>query len=552
MAAVPGVRRLFQPVQGGRLSDGIELSNLDTVLAYHQRTKHRLERFALGPEALDWSGQPDPFRSFAGSPRIDLPLAGDSLITPYSALFDNPPPSPRPFSLESVGALLELSMGLSAWKELGPDRWSVRCNPSSGNLHPTEAYVLCRGISGLDDGVYHYQSRDHVLEQRCGYTAGGASSLLVGLSSIHWREAWKYGERAFRYCQLDVGHALGALRYAAALLGWGLRVVEGSGTAEAAGRMGLDRDDAFISAESEEPEFLLKITLPGQSGQTETLATDTADGAWSGRANVLDTHPMYHWPVIKEVANASRALKLVGDAPTDVSPLPPRAVAIAEPAAKLIRGRRSAQRFDKRETLKRQDFYYLLDALLPRPAPPWDVWGFSPCLHPVIFVHRVEGLAPGLYCLPRRAKVLDGLKKAMHGDYAWTRPTDCPRLLPLFMLTTADCGQVAKAIHCHQAIATDSAFTLGMIAEFAEVLANAPWRYRQLHWEAGLIGQSLYLEAEALGLRGTGIGCYFDDSFHELLGLSGTAFQSLYHFTVGFPLVDSRISTLPPYPDRAA
>src|SRR5437660_12483691 len=33
-------------------------------------------------------------------------------------------------------------------------------------------------------------------------------SFLVGLSSIHWREAWKYGERAFRYCQHDVGHAL--------------------------------------------------------------------------------------------------------------------------------------------------------------------------------------------------------------------------------------------------------------------------------------------------------------------------------------------------------
>ena len=25
--------------------------------------------------------------------------------------------------------------------------------------------------------------------------------MLVALTSIHWREAWKYGERAFRYCQ---------------------------------------------------------------------------------------------------------------------------------------------------------------------------------------------------------------------------------------------------------------------------------------------------------------------------------------------------------------
>ena len=83
-------------------------------------------------------------------------------------------------------------------------------------------------------------------------------------------------------------------------------------------------------------------------------------------------------------------------------------------------------------------------------------------------------------------------------------------------------------------------------------LRDAPWRYRQLHWEAGLLGHVLYLEAEAAGLRATGIGCFFDDAFHELLGLRDRTFQSLYHFTVGRPLVDERIITLPPYSHRVA
>ena len=30
--------------------------------AYHERSKHRLERYANGPETLDWDAQPDPFR----------------------------------------------------------------------------------------------------------------------------------------------------------------------------------------------------------------------------------------------------------------------------------------------------------------------------------------------------------------------------------------------------------------------------------------------------------------------------------------------------------
>ena len=63
-----------------------------------------------------------------------------------------------------------------------------------------------------------------------------------------------------------------------------------------------------------------------------------------------------------------------------------------------------------------------------------------------------------------------------------------------------------------------------------------------------MIGQVLYLEAEAAGLRGTGIGCFFDDPMHELLGLTGIRYQDLYHFTVGGPVEDRRLATMPAYP----
>jgi hypothetical protein len=73
--------------------------------------------------------------------------------------------------------------------------------------------------------------------------------------------------------------------------------------------------------------------------------------------------------------------------------------------------------------------------------------------------------------------------------------------------------------------------------------------YRRLFWETGAIGQVLYLEAEAAGIRATGIGCFFDDPVHSLLGLTGRRFQSLYHFTVGGPVEDGRLTTLPAYGD---
>lgn len=558
-----GKRRKPALMQGSSLHDNgkapaAKPGELQQVLAYHQRTKHRLERYATGPEALDWSSQPDPFRHFEGAPNISLPLSADRLTTPYSSLHQPGAVPPQALSLESIGLLLELSLGLSAWKEYGPDRWALRCNPSSGNLHPTEGYLICRAIPGLEDGVYHYLSRDHVLEQR---SRSGAeirpetpARLLVGLSSIHWREAWKYGERAFRYCQLDTGHAIGALRYAAAALGWRLRLLEGVGWQQIAGQLGLDRSGDFSGAETEEAELLLEVIVDAGadsalSAQEESGAAQPAERVWNGRANVLDPHPMYHWPVIDEVAEATRT-QAVRSEPSAVEAYPPRRCGYAEAAARLIRQRRSAQRFDGRSEINSRDFYDLLDALLARPIPPWDVWNFSPRLHPVFFVHRVAGLAPGLYILPRRAAAGDRLRTAMHSSFNWSKPVDCPDHLPFFQLAEADCGQMAKTINCHQAIAADSAFALGMLAEYEDTLTAAPWRYRQLHWEAGLLGQALYLEAEAMGLRGTGIGCYFDDTFHELLGLSGRAFQSLYHFTVGYPLTDSRILTLPPYPER--
>ena len=87
-----------------------------------------------------------------------------------------------------------------------------------------------------------------------------------------------------------------------------------------------------------------------------------------------------------------------------------------------------------------------------------------------------------------------------------------------------------------------------MIAQFAgPIQQHGAWFYRNLFWEAGVVGQVLYLEAEAAGFRSTGIGCYFDDPVHDVLGLSGNQFQSLYHFTVGVPVEDGRLQSLPPY-----
>jgi hypothetical protein len=107
---------------------------------------------------------------------------------------------------------------------------------------------------------------------------------------------------------------------------------------------------------------------------------------------------------------------------------------------------------------------------------------------------------------------------------------------------------MARFVSCQQAIASDSVFSLGMLSLFEDSLDEGPWWYRRLFWEGGVLGQALYMEAEAAGLRGTGIGCYFDDVVHEVLGLEGDRFRDLYHFTAGGPIDDPRLATRPAYP----
>ena len=263
------------------------------LLGYHDRSKHRIDRYAPGPGELDWANQPDPFRSFAGAAVIKLPLIASKLPTRFNAIRRGELPAPFAFDVRSVAILFELSLGLSAWKSYGSTRWALRCNPSSGNLHPTEAYLLCSSLPGLSAGVYHYLSRDHVLEQRAELddatwtSAFAGNGVIVGISSIHWREAWKYGMRGWRYCQHDCGHAIGALCYAAAALGWQARLLDAASDQLVATLLGLAREQDFGDAEREAPDCLVWIGNGSQLPPLERMREAALKARWSGRANRL-------------------------------------------------------------------------------------------------------------------------------------------------------------------------------------------------------------------------------------------------------------------------
>jgi SagB-type dehydrogenase family enzyme len=410
---------------------------MDPALAYHQRSKHHPQRYAPGPGGLDWASQPDPFRRFAGAPRVELTLLAGETAARWDDLFRPGGLPARRFALETLGPLLQLSLGLAAWKSQGGSRWALRCNPSSGNLHPTEAYLICPDLPGLAAGVYHYRPEDHSLERRAAAPLAWSGGVLLALTGIHWREAWKYGMRAFRYCQHDCGHALAAIAYAAAALGWPVRLLDDWGDDQVAALVGVDRDADFPGAEAEAVEALVWVG-PGHPPAAGAVLAMMRGVEWRGQANSL-SRDHRDWPDIPEVAAATRrpaGVESLLEASADArAKLPPLAPVCQEPASVLIRRRRSAQAFDGVTGLDAAAFYRLLDALLPRPGqPPWSLLATPPRVHPVLFAHRVTGLEAGVYCLVRDPEQRPALAAAMRPDWLWVRPPGCPEHLPLYLL----------------------------------------------------------------------------------------------------------------------
>jgi hypothetical protein len=340
--------------------------------------------------------------------------------------------------------------------------------------------------------------------------------------------------------------------------------------------LGTHRTDDFQDVEPEHPDCLAVVwplgdvkgeTLDVKCGKLaeiplfldSAVVKNLAECTWYGKANRLSGEHGVEWDIIDEAAEASwktsceRPVVSVVASPTfHVSPFTFHEGLLA---GQIIRQRRSAVSFDGKTTISAATFFRMIQLVMPRSdrpqldrPMPWDVWPYEPAIHLLLFVHRVEGLKPGLYFLVRDPQKLTFIQQSMNPELTWTPAPGCPEDLPLYWLLEGDAKKLAIQISCHQDIAGDSAFSFGMLAEFEGVLRErGAWWYPRLFWESGLLGQVLYLEAEAAGVRATGIGCFFDDPVHEIVAVKRLSLQSLYHFTIGGPVEDRRLMTLPAY-----
>ena len=515
-------------------------NNLQTVFNYHQTTKHAQQRYARSLGYMDWATQPNPFRNYNGCETIELPLSFENATPPYH-LLDSELPS-APLIKESLSQLLQFSMGIAAHKESGGSSWAVRCNASSGNLHPTETYVVLPPV--LDEqnnktNILHYTPQNHGLEvlaemETSFWETLPSGSFLLGLSGITWREVWKYGERAFRYTNLDAGHAWQSIVVSAKMLGWKLTRLDSVSDTSIASLFGLDQEKRFFEHEHADMLFIISPDKVSSSLNLDSLIQNIPLN-FEGIANKLSP-TMQKWDIIPEIENATSCMQI---AQSDTPSTKMQDREATKESKTVVLERRSIHIMHKDTSLITQNqFHTILNSV------NLSLDGKQNAAHLCLLVNRVEKYESGLYILVRNKRDETKLREEMHSDFLWEQT----QLQNLYFLEKRDLKAASKAISCSQDIASDGAFSMGMLCNFSEQLQEyGAHRYKELYWECGMIGQELYLEATSLGLSGTGIGCFLDDMMHGLLGIKNNSFQVLYHFTVGRGNVDSRIMTSPAY-----
>ena len=485
---------------------------------YHELTKHSVESLRRTEHYLDWANMPNPFRHYEGVPILDFPA--DPPAPQISALEVLEGKTGNTSVKDGAGFLSQLmfySASISASKRVPStgDTYVLRVNPSSGNLHPTEFHFCTHGLVDWSEGLYHYRPSSHMAEQRAigdfrWKLIDTSAPLVFVLTSIAWREVWKYRDRAYRYCLHDIGHAWQALTLAARSIGC---------ESFALGHFLDDRvSESCLLSEDEWP--MLIIALHGPSTPVRRL--DPVETIlFGGQPNRLSEEEV-PYPLIKRIhaatkLNTEATTPFIGQPKSsgcgEISLPPP--VSTSRSFGDVVRTRRSA--LDFRGGGESISLSQLATLLTCTKEPLFADFATARFVHLYLYVHRVEGLAPGVYRYwPEHAE----LEKIKEGDQ----------------------HLVAAALSLGQDLAANACLAFSMIGDLENAARNYGDRgYRYVHFEAGAIGQRMYLASEALGLRATGIGAFFDEEVNRYLSLGSELGQVVYHFAIGYPVPDPRL-----------
>lgn len=477
---------------------------------YHDAVSY--DRHAMSPHTLDWAHQPRTTKAYGDAASVPLPrvptgptrAAGDVLSrvrTPF--------PEAVPADVRDLARVLFLACAPTAVMRHAGGEHVFRSVPSAGALYPTEIYLACSGVRGLEDGLYHYgplRGRLHRIRGEDPFPDQGDPAVRFFFSAVYFRSAWKYRARSYRYHLLDTGHAVEALVLALSALG-------------RSGAVGLDFDDdavnRLLGVDTAREVALAWVDPAGEKGADPILDVPSLPDPVLRASRTSEAEVDY--PELREIHERGKTVHRapgtegpasmvhrLGPEPTSWSALP---AAGAWPSgasyADVVQARRSSRNFVP-QPLSSEAFSLLAAALLSSGdgSSPHAAVGLG------MIVGRVEGMPAGFHLLDPDGRRFGTVR-------------------------TGDLTVPMARICLDQAWAAGAALHVLFMADLdlLDELRGARG-YRHAMLEAGRLGHRTYLAATALGLGCCGIGAFYDGEAQALLEL-GDGSRLLYLIAVG-------------------
>ncbi len=475
------------------------------LLAYHEATKHSYWSVRRSRHRLDWSNEPRLEKVYRALAPLALPRdLPKSSLPAVEAVASPGAEGDRTLDLRTLAGLLHYAGGVLRTRRYPGGEIAFRAAPCTGALYHIEIYPVCADLADLPAGVYHYGPQDHALRPlRAGdhraYLGQAAdaeevarAAVVLVLTSMWQRNAWKYRARAYRHVFWDAGTLLANLLAVASAHGVPARVYLGFVEGEIQRLLDLD-------PERELPVALVALGRAADPPPPPPLGplgyvVEPILRREIQEPLLLSAHAASSFRSSEEVSawRGRRAEIRPKDPSGRLFPLRPMPRVPQTPIEDVILRRRSTRRFARTPVRFEAFSEVLLRATGPIPA---DFLPDSTSLVvPFLIVHAVEELPPGAYVFQRELRAVE-------------------------LLRAGEFREEAAYLALEQPAAGEAAVAVFWMTPLQRVLTSlGPRGYRAVQLEGGIRGGKIYLLAHALGLRATAL-TFYDDESSEFFGV---------------------------------
>jgi SagB-type dehydrogenase family enzyme len=495
-----------------------------SALTYHDATKHSEISLRTSGHYLDWENKPSPFKVYRNLPSIPLPRDFPRPEEPaLKAIRGEIPSKTVKPDLAVLAEILFFSAGLTRKMKFGSEEYYMRAASATGALYPIELYVVSGDIPSLKSGVYHFSPKVFALVQLregdfrsdlalASDESSASSPFTIVMTSLAWRNAWKYEARSYRHWFWDSGVIDANLLATCTSEGLSCKLVLGFVDSMVDKLLGLEEMKeatvclAVVGAGLGPRAGPARKEIPLLHLNVEPVSKEEVE-----YPIIWDAHKAGELVNQKEVERWRQGFKPRPEKLIPVGPAVPLRPLEDEPSTLLawaILRRGSSRRFAQQPISLEQ-----LSTILQASSVPisFDFLPMDETLIDFYFIaNDVDGLPSGSYYYDQETESLEQLKighfRSMSGYLSLGQPLFSQASV-MFFLTTD-------------------------LKHVTDCFGNRGYRVAQ--FEAGVRAGKLYLSSYALGLGASG-STFYDDAVTEFFSPHGEHASPMIAVGVGIP-----------------